>query len=302
MTAAPVADDRRRAGVRSAAQAGRTGSDSTDGSGCSSRGPPRRRARVLALRFLTDRPGAGAVACSAGARSGWPGRWRRSGGRARRDRARATSGASQAAASGCSRVIYFLTPWSPTACSCGCRGSCARPPGSRGFKLSAITAIPFVVALAAMVLIGRHSDRTGERKWHVAACALTAAIGLVLAARSRKRRPDRPELHAVADRPARRDGRVLGAFRPSSSAATAAAAGIALINAVGQPRRVRRSHDDGLRCATAPAAIPAGCWCSRARSSSRPFSSRRCDFPRPMRQRFPREPPAELNGAVPPNL
>ena len=32
-----------------------------------------------------------------------------------------------------------------------------------------------------MVLVGRHSDRTGERKLHVAACALTAATGLVLA-------------------------------------------------------------------------------------------------------------------------
>ncbi len=50
-----------------------------------------------------------------------------------------------------------------------------------GFKLSAITALPFVAALVGMVLIGRHSDRTGERKMHVAACAMTAAIGLVLA-------------------------------------------------------------------------------------------------------------------------
>ncbi len=44
--------------------------------------------------------------------------------------------------------------------------------GTRGFALSTITAIPFVAALVAMVLVGRHSDRTGERKLHVAACAL----------------------------------------------------------------------------------------------------------------------------------
>lgn len=53
--------------------------------------------------------------------------------------------------------------------------------GFSGFRLSAITAVPFVAALVGMVLIGRHSDRTGERKWHVVACALTAATGLVLA-------------------------------------------------------------------------------------------------------------------------
>ena len=36
-------------------------------------------------------------------------------------------------------------------------------------------------ALIGMVAIGRHSDRTRERKMHVAACALTAATGLALA-------------------------------------------------------------------------------------------------------------------------
>src|SRR5688572_3856341 len=42
--------------------------------------------------------------------------------------------------------------------------------GARGFTLSAMTAFPFVVALAAMVVVGRHSDRSGERRLHVAAC------------------------------------------------------------------------------------------------------------------------------------
>src|SRR3954470_17861918 len=53
--------------------------------------------------------------------------------------------------------------------------------GSTRAPISLLTAIPFTAALVAMVLIGRHSDRTGERKGHVAACAITAAIGLVLA-------------------------------------------------------------------------------------------------------------------------
>ncbi|HEY7056708.1 MAG TPA: MFS transporter, partial [Vicinamibacterales bacterium] len=50
--------------------------------------------------------------------------------------------------------------------------------GTTGFALTAMTMVPFIAALIAMVLIGRHSDRTGERKWHVAACAMTAAVGL----------------------------------------------------------------------------------------------------------------------------
>ena len=50
-----------------------------------------------------------------------------------------------------------------------------------GLPIGWLTALPFVVALAGMVLVGRHSDRTGERKWHVAVCALVAASGLLLA-------------------------------------------------------------------------------------------------------------------------
>ena len=42
--------------------------------------------------------------------------------------------------------------------------------------------MPFLAAMIGMVLIGRHSDRTGERKKHVAACAMVASIGLALAA------------------------------------------------------------------------------------------------------------------------
>jgi len=43
-----------------------------------------------------------------------------------------------------------------------------------------ITSIPFAVASVGMVLIGKHSDRAGERKWHTAACGVLGAAGLVL--------------------------------------------------------------------------------------------------------------------------
>ena len=42
---------------------------------------------------------------------------------------------------------------------------------------------------SGMVIIGAHSDRTGERKKHVAACAITAATGLVLAVTFRESVP-----------------------------------------------------------------------------------------------------------------
>jgi ACS family tartrate transporter-like MFS transporter len=39
--------------------------------------------------------------------------------------------------------------------------------------------IPYLVALIGMVLVSRHSDRTRERRHHVAVCAVVAAIALV---------------------------------------------------------------------------------------------------------------------------
>jgi predicted MFS family arabinose efflux permease len=37
--------------------------------------------------------------------------------------------------------------------------------------------IPNLATAAAMFLVGLHSDRTGERRWHLACCALIAAAG-----------------------------------------------------------------------------------------------------------------------------
>src|ERR1700755_3193643 len=43
-----------------------------------------------------------------------------------------------------------------------------------------VTAIPYAVAIIGMVLIPRHSDRTGERKVHTAACLLIAAAAFAI--------------------------------------------------------------------------------------------------------------------------
>ncbi|MES2105082.1 MAG: MFS transporter [Pseudomonadota bacterium] len=43
-----------------------------------------------------------------------------------------------------------------------------------------LTAIPYAFAAVIMVLIGRSSDRSGERRWHIAIPGLLGAAGLVL--------------------------------------------------------------------------------------------------------------------------
>jgi sugar phosphate permease len=42
-----------------------------------------------------------------------------------------------------------------------------------------VTCIPFAVACAAMVVVGRSSDRTRERRWHIVICATIGALGLI---------------------------------------------------------------------------------------------------------------------------
>ena len=96
-------------------------------------------------------------------------------------------------------VIYFLNTTVTYGIFLWLPQDAAGRVGLGRLGLSALTAIPFVAALIAMVLIGRHSRRTGERKMHVAACAITAAIGLVLAVAFRDNvLTAGPELHALA--------------------------------------------------------------------------------------------------------
>jgi MFS family permease len=48
------------------------------------------------------------------------------------------------------------------------------------WQIGLYAAIPWACAAVGMVLVGRHSDRTGERRWHVALSALAAAAGFVI--------------------------------------------------------------------------------------------------------------------------
>jgi ACS family tartrate transporter-like MFS transporter len=95
-----------------------------------------------------------------------------------------------------------------------------------------VTAIPYLVASVGMVLVGAHSDRSGERRWHIALPACLGALGLAASAGT-----DHPAL-ALAGLSLAALGiwSALGPFwtlPPSFLAGSGAAAGIALINSVG---------------------------------------------------------------------
>lgn len=53
--------------------------------------------------------------------------------------------------------------------------------GISNFRLGLLSTIPYATAAVLMVILGIHSDRTGERRWHVAIAAGVAAVALCFA-------------------------------------------------------------------------------------------------------------------------
>ncbi len=95
-----------------------------------------------------------------------------------------------------------------------------------------INAVPYLVAAVAMLLASRHSDKTGERRWHVAIGAMGSALGFGLAGTLKD------PLLAIAALTLALVGLkcAVGPFWAMGTAflsGTAAAGGIALINSVG---------------------------------------------------------------------
>jgi MFS transporter, ACS family, tartrate transporter len=100
------------------------------------------------------------------------------------------------------------------------------------FKIGLLTAIPYIAATIAMVLIGLSSDRTGERKLHTGLSALVGAVCLVGAAYSTSLLP----MMVIMTMAAAAQWSMLGPFwaMPTSMLrGTGAAIGIAFINSVG---------------------------------------------------------------------
>jgi MFS family permease len=68
--------------------------------------------------------------------------------------------------------LYGISFWLPTL---------VKAFGVKGYlNTGLITAIPYGVAVVGMILLSRHSDRTGERRIHYTVNVLVGAAGLVL--------------------------------------------------------------------------------------------------------------------------
>jgi ACS family tartrate transporter-like MFS transporter len=100
------------------------------------------------------------------------------------------------------------------------------------FRIGLVAALPYFLAMISMILAGAHSDRTGERRWHVSLAAFVAACGLGLTAVA-------PAPWVVVLGMALAAGGMWSMLAPFWSlptaflSGTAAAGGIALINSFG---------------------------------------------------------------------
>jgi D-galactonate transporter len=68
--------------------------------------------------------------------------------------------------------VYGLNIWMPTMLK--------QVSGLNNFQVTLLSAIPYCVGLASMLILGWSSDRTGERRQHTALPMLTAGAGLLL--------------------------------------------------------------------------------------------------------------------------
>lgn len=73
---------------------------------------------------------------------------------------------------GTSAGLYTLGIWSP---------QIIKTFGLPSMTIGILNAIPAVIAVLAMVLWARHSDKMNERPWHIIAACLLAAFGLIFA-------------------------------------------------------------------------------------------------------------------------
>jgi MFS transporter, ACS family, tartrate transporter len=73
---------------------------------------------------------------------------------------------------GTSAGLYTLGIWAP---------QIIKEFGLTSLQVGFLNALPGVIAVVAMVLWARHSDRSGERTWHVVGACMLAAAGLMLA-------------------------------------------------------------------------------------------------------------------------
>ncbi|MFJ2987869.1 MFS transporter [Collimonas sp. NPDC087041] len=120
---------------------------------------------------------------------------------------------------------YGLTFWLPTL---------VKASGVVGdFKIGLISAIPFLCAVFAMILIGRRSDRMRERRWHLIVPALLGAIGFVVSAIAADNTVIAIIFLSLAAMGVLTCSPLFWSLPTAFLSGTGAAAGIAVINSVG---------------------------------------------------------------------
>jgi MFS transporter, ACS family, tartrate transporter len=122
-------------------------------------------------------------------------------------------------------AVYGFNFWLPTILK--------KVSGSSNLVVTLISALPYCVALVAILLVGWSSDRTNERRWHTALSMIVASIGLLLSVVTQDQTALAVLMFCVA-------GAGMYSYLPgfwalptSFLTGTAAAASIGLINSIG---------------------------------------------------------------------
>lgn len=119
---------------------------------------------------------------------------------------------------------YGISLWLPTMIH--------RVSGVSSFVIGVLTAIPYLAATVIMVLVAFHSDRSGERRWHIAMSAFVGGAALFVGAYSTSAALLIITLGLAMSGISSMVG-PMWALATSMLAGTAAAVGIGLINALG---------------------------------------------------------------------
>jgi MFS family permease len=118
---------------------------------------------------------------------------------------------------------YGLTFWMPTL---------IKASGVQGVvNIGLLSAIPYGVAVIAMLSLGRSSDRTGERRWHLIVPMLMGAVGYTIAALAGHNVPLALVGLSLAAAGVMTPGPLFWALPSAFLVGSAAAAGVAAINA-----------------------------------------------------------------------
>jgi D-galactonate transporter len=101
------------------------------------------------------------------------------------------------------------------------------------FRIGLLTTIPYAAALIALLLTGRHSDRTRERRWHAIFPCLGAAVGFLLCTQAGSNTPLAMLGLVLAAAGVITGIAMFWALPTSILGGNAAAAGIAFVNCTG---------------------------------------------------------------------